>query len=174
MEHKEMFSSQIRLYGKHARYLRKYAKDKQATNGDYFKLINPITDEEEDCYIFSDMLENYMVSAILGIIENRKANVDNSNETTPANIFTDQIIRRRNTLIRIYRHMVLTRYDELSIDERVKKAFSINCDDIDTNNFDAYVRGGLEIINEFFDSCKTKEDLANRISDFITKYTINI
>lgn len=166
-----MFNDQIRIYGKHANIIKKYSPDKQASETNYFRVGNSYNDDTDYTYIFSDMFECYMVSAMLGIINDRKAEIDKT-QTTPANIFAEKVIKGKNNLERIFKHMVFTRYDWLNIDQKVKKAFELEHSKEDEQNFDSYVRGGLEIIDERFKKCQTLEDIANALADLLDSYGV--
>lgn len=169
-----MFSKQIRITGIHGDYLRKYSKDKQGENTQYFTL-----DDNEghmgNYYIFENILQCFMCAAMIGIIEGKLAAPDNS-KTTPANIFADIVNKNYDNLMRIYQHMILTRDLDLSIDARIKKAFSVDKsnEDAEEERIYSYARGGLEIINDYFKDCKTFEDVANAIVELSDKYSINM
>lgn len=167
-----MFEKQIRLTGIHADYIRKYSKDKQGENTAFFTLDNN-EGKTDNYYVFDSILQCYMCAAMIGIIEKRTSPVDNT-KTTPANIFAEIVNKNRNNLERIYHHMVLTTYTDMSIDARIKKAFSVDKENEaeEEEKFNSYVRGGLEIINERFNDCKTFEDLANALHDLADDYTI--
>ena len=62
-----------------------------------------------------------------------------------------------------------------SIDDSIKKAFSINKlnEDAEQEKLEDYVRGGLEIIDEIFSGCKTYEDVANCIIDLKDRYYLD-
>ena len=112
-----------------------------------------------------------MTAAMVGIISKKTAPVDNNRDKT-ANIFADILAKKRDNLIRIYRHMVLSENDEETVDGTIKKAFSIsnsNSDEAEAK-IESYVRGGLEIIDSYFCECKSYEDVANKIMDFIDDF----
>lgn len=167
-----MFNKQIRIIGIHGDYIRKYSKDKQGENTQYFTL-----DDNEghigNYYIFDNILQCFMCAAMIGIIEDKASPVDNT-KTTPANIFAEIVVKNHNNLQRIYQHMVLTKDTQLSIDGRIKKAFSVDkCnEDVEEERLYSYVRGGLEIINNYFSSCKTFEDVSNAIVNLTDKYSL--
>lgn len=166
-----MFSEQIRIYGKHANIIKKYSLDKQASETNYFTVTKSCTSDSINTYIFKDMLECYMVAAILGIINDRKSDVDKT-PATPANIFAEKVIKNKITLERIFKHMVFSRYDELNIDQKIKKAFELEHSNNDKDIFDSYVRGGLEIIDETFNKSQTIEDIAKTILNLLDHYSI--
>lgn len=167
-----MFKKQIRLYGKYADIIRKYSKDKQGADEQHF-LIDDNEGEEKNVYIFENILQCYMCAAMIGII-NKKTMPQDSNRDKTANIFADILFKNRHNLMRIYQHMILSEDNEESIDSVIKRAFSINVSnpDQEQEKFDGYVRGGLLIIDDWFNNCKSYEDVANQLIDFIYEYGI--
>ena len=99
--------------------------------------------------------------------------MDNSKTTNlVANIFLEALDKKRNKLMRIYQHMVLSKDLNLSPDMRIKKAFSHLSDEectCEQNRLEDYVRGGLEILDECFSSCHTYEDICNSFHDLMDK-----
>ena len=110
-----------------------------------------------------------MTAMMLGIIADKKEPED-SDKTIYATVFADILGKKRATLERIYQHMVLTKYTDLEIDERIKKAFGIIKEE--DKNLKSYMRGGLLIIDNYFKDCKTIEDFCNKIIDFKNSYEI--
>ncbi len=168
-----MFKNQIRLYGKHAEYLKRYSRDKQAEEKYEFNVtaLNGVT---TPIYIFDTMIECYMVAAMIGIIEKRKSSED-KNKSIYANIMADTVYGRVDILKRISHFMILVDDSlDLSVDGKIKKAFSIDKEDDEQleEEMNAYVRGGLEIINEAFKDAETLEDVVNQIAIFFDKYKI--
>lgn len=164
-----MFKNPIRFTGKHALILQKYSKDKGSEQDIPFQVSNN-SNEKKLIYIFETRLHCYMVAGMFGIIKNRKADIDTdkSNNAT-ATIFADILDKQRSNLERMYHQMVLTRNDDLSADERIKKAFSIIPDDqcdAEQKKLEDYVRGGLEVIDEMFSLCLTYEDVCNKMYEF--------
>lgn len=172
-----MFSNSIRIYGNYSRIAKKYSKDNSNDKSEPFNLIDIEGKKtiERKTYIFDTLLECFMTAMMLGIIEDKKEPED-SDKTIYATVFADILTKKRSTLERIYQHMVLTRYTDLEIDERVKKAFGIMKEEDkkdELENLKAYMRGGLLIIDEYFKDCRTVEDLCNKMIDFKTNYEMN-
>ncbi|MGM9808670.1 MAG: hypothetical protein ACI31I_03000 [Bacilli bacterium] len=159
-----MFDNQIKLYGKHSEILKKYSREKGSQTDVIFR-INNNDNEPKDIYLFENYLSCYMCAAMLGIVYDRKADMDN-NRALYATIFYEKIRANKHLLDRIYQHMVLTKCSDESIDGAIKKAFSPV---VDTNEktyeelFDSYVRGGLELLDEKFGNSESYEDIANNI-----------
>lgn len=169
-----MFKDQIRIYGKHAGYLKKYSRDKQGETQFPFT-VTTIKNEKRNIHIFETMIQGYMVAGMIGIIENRNV-AEDSNKEIYANIMADTVFDRIKLLKRITTFMILSdKKSSLTVDGKIKRAFSI--DEINDptigKELEGYVRGGLEIINEYFVDCKTYEDVANQLLLLIDKYSLN-
>ena len=167
-----MFESDIRIFGKHAIYMKTYSRDKQGENQYPFKL----KDNENNVkivYVFETMIKCYLIAAMIGVIEKRKAPEDNSDKSIYANIMTEQVRSNRINLKRVVQHMILAS-EEGSVDGRVKKAFSLKTfeDKEVEKELNDYARGGLEIIHELFEPCRTYEDAANAIFQLAESYGV--
>lgn len=174
-----MFSSPIRLTGNHARILKKYSRPTSASAEKREPFILLDTDgkktTEEEVYIFDTLIECALNATMLGIINNKKSQPDNS-LNIDSTIFADILTKRNNDLERIFQHMVLSCYTELDIDSRIKKAFGLHKEEekkSDLENFLSYLRGGLEIIDEYFKDCETLENLYNKLIDFNNDYSLD-
>lgn len=172
-----MFDKQIIITGRHAKLLKKYSPDKQADEKFPFLLGDDHPDSRrsgiKEVNLFENMMQCYMVSAMIGIIEKKCVSADLS-VTAEATIFADMVNKNRTELQRIYYHMILSEESELTLDARVKKAFSIILPEQEKDvqkAIDGYVRGGLEIIDSYFGECKSCEELAQKIYDLLQQYS---
>lgn len=166
-----MFEGNIRIYGNHARILKKYSKDKQAEEQFEFKVTDN-QGNEHNIYIFDTMLQAYMVAAMIGIIHKSKIEKDSGKEPT-ATIFTEVLRKNRMNLERIVRFMLLTEDDTENPDMIIKEAFSMkNKENID-KKVTSYARYGLEIIDNYFSQCSNYEDVVNAVLDLRENYSIN-
>lgn len=170
-----MFDSQIVFYGKHAEVFHKYCKQQSSDIKSPF-LIDDNDGNSNDFYIFNTNFNCYIVAALLGIINDKKEEIDNNKEIKPASIFADMLTKPVNarTLKRIYQHMVLKNNKEKDADARIKEAFKDLSDDeskIKQKEFEDYVRGGLTIIDEKFKDCKSYEDICDSLIFLIDDYS---
>lgn len=71
--------------------------------------------------------------------------------------------------------MILKEESE-DVDLRIKKAFSMEKEEEEDKNLqkelDAYMRAGLEIINDYFKDCANYTDLGNELLQFLTDYSL--
>lgn len=160
-----MFDNQLVIQGKYAELLKKYSRDKQGE-----KIIFSVTNnlgEPKEIFIFDNYLQGYMVSAMIGII-NRKSLPDDGNRTSEAKIFADILAKKRGDLDTLIQFMLLTN-EEDSANKRVRNAFTIDKENGDQleKQLTSYARGGLTIIDEWFNKCATYEDVANQMILFL-------
>lgn len=170
-----MFSNDIVLYGKHAEMIKKYSRNTSAE--EHIELIiNDLENKDEPVFLFSDLMECYMVAGMVGIISNKKADKDTSKDIK-ATIFSSVISNRKGYMQRIVKYMILSQYTNENADMLVKKAFSMKRDkDVDKQleeELHSYVRGGLEILDDYFKNVKDYSDVANVIYQFLDDYTIS-
>ncbi len=171
-----MFSNPIRIYGIYSQIAKKYSKDNSNDKSEDFILIDNEGKKsiERKIYIFETLLDCYMTAMMLGIVNDKKEPED-SDKTIYATVFADILVKKREQLERIYQHMVLTRYVDLDVNARIKKAFSIIKEEDkkeELENLKSYMRGGLLIIDDYFKNCATIEDFCIKIIDFKNDYSI--
>lgn len=166
-----MFTSQLLIQGKYADLLKKYSRDKQGE-----KITFTVTDnegDEQEIFLFDNYMQGYMVSAMLGIL-NRKSIGDDGDRSSEAKIFADMLSKKRGELETIVEFMLLSNTED-SVDKRIKQAFTVdreNGEQIE-KMVTSYARGGLTIIDEWFNSCKTYEDVANQMILFVDNLNNN-
>ncbi len=170
-----MFDKNIKIYGKYSDIIKKYSKDKQSSDQLKFTVTNN-DGKTRDIYIFDTMIQCYMVAAMLGIVNKRTAEPD-KDRTKSINIFAEVILKEENqrNLNRIYQHMILSEENDNSIDAKIKEAFSINrngSSEDQMERINAYVRGGLEIIDEYFSKCSDYESVCNAIYDLLDSVSV--
>ena len=123
-------------------------------------------------YIFETMIQAYMVSALIGIISEKKVENDTQSEPT-ANILSDTLIKNRSDLERITRFMILSKNDGISVDLKIRNAFTLNKNVLLEKEVTAYSRYGMEIIDSYFNECITQEDIVNQLYSFMKDYSID-
>lgn len=157
-----IFNEQIRIFGNHARILKKYSRDKGGDNS-----VENIVEDGKSVYLFDTMIQGFMVAAMWGIVEKRKEEPCKTGDEMYATIFSDIINKNRKNIERIYQHMILATRDDLADDEKIKKAFTTDRSPEEDKEAEeeilAYVFGGLEIIDELFNGKETYESITNVI-----------
>ncbi len=167
-----MFNSDIRVYGNHAKILKRYSKSRNRDELNQF-LIKDFSGVERECALFDTMMQTYLVSCALGIAKSKQAKVETSGDEY-ATIFTDMISKNRSKLTKLIQFMLLVENNNLSTEAKVKKAFSVqNSSNKDLEEkLKAYACGGLEILNSYFCECKTQEEVVNAIEDLNSDYSV--
>jgi len=149
-----MFENDYTLVGKHATYV-KYLASEVKINGST---------------LFERYIDVYMNAAVFGLLYNRTAQRDSSNDR--ARIYADAFATCRNDCTFLYRLvMLLEQTTSVSPDERIDRAFRHDADDkakdkLEANMslFHSYILGGIEVLYEkYTDGCTTQEDYMERI-----------
>ena len=158
-----MFQKLVRFTGKHAEIMQKFCKDKGGDQEISF-VVNNNSGEDKNIFIFETRVNIYLVAGMLGIISGKKSEPDHTTATT-SSIMPEMLNKQRDNLMRMYHHMILDEQNNLDIDSKIKKAFSINKTDQEWDEeqrrLENYVRGGLEILNDIFGGCRSYEDICN-------------
>lgn len=149
-----MFENDYTIQGKHATYI-KYLASEIKINGNT---------------LFERYIDVYMNAAIFGLLYNRTAQRDSSNDR--ARIYADAFATCRNDCVFLYRLvMLLEQTTNVTPDERIERAFRHDADEKKKENLEAnmtlfhsYVLGGIEVLYEkYTDGCTTQEDYMERI-----------
>ena len=74
-----MFNSDIRVYGNHAKILKRYSKSRNRDELNQF-LIKDFSGVERECALFDTMMQTYLVSCALGIAKSKQAKVETSGD----------------------------------------------------------------------------------------------
>lgn len=166
-----MFNKPFEITGKHARIIKTYSPDNTAKDRIVFSKPD-IRNKQIEFNIFGTFIYCYTLAAMVGIVEGRKAEVDKS-EKYEVTIFLDIIQNYSSLLKRIVHFMILCHHNDLTVDGRIKKAFKSEQDDEIELEFHAYARGGLEIIDEYFQECQTAEDVIYHLYSFINDFSLD-
>lgn len=163
-----MFDNEIKIFGKHATYLKFISKQTKKNNRD--AKIAPI---------FNRNIDVYMAAAIIGAVKNRRAPLDSGPGADSTSIFAGQVIANEPQLKLLYRMILITdmssnKTEEERIDfvfrstenEEIAKGLAI---------FNSYVRGGIEWLYEKITEDATSEEqyienLYNLVEEFNEMY----
>ena len=130
-----------KFYGKHADYVNFLCKDRGQ-------------DTKDGINLFQTKIELYILAPIIGLIYNRKSDIDYSTNSTYT-IQLQQIMNYESDLEYVYRMvMLLDDKDNISEEQRLNRAFRFDNDKTKFQEnmkiFDKYVLGGIEVIYEQF------------------------
>lgn len=158
-----MIFNGYKFRGKHATYAKFLATDKGSERKDGLNIFNRI-------------LDVYMISAIVGLIYDRRSQIDNSIKDS-SDIEPQQMYNEQKKLLYVYRLVLLLDTSTgLTEKERINRAF--RTDENDTQQikknlalFNNYVLGGLEYLYEVFSGCYgNEEDKMNEMFSFVEKF----
>lgn len=164
----ELFRSQVRFYGKHARYI------EALTPGTENAKDETLPDIQRYKYLFKRVIDVYMIAPMVGYLYNRQAPQDGNDQATSKSVFEGAFSNEHDRML--FTYQLITVLDKKSlpdINDRLRRAFS----DKDEENaaglavFDSYARGGIEVLYEnLVDGASTPEDLANKLADFVMDF----
>lgn len=161
-----MFNSEIKLYGKHANYV-KFLAAKGAE----------LNKNNKNAGVFNRYIDVYIAGAILGIVKRVKAPIDKT-DNIEATLFTDAVIKEQLKLKFLYRLAIILDDPSVPPDEIADRAFRYD-DDVEKVKqgmelFNAYVRGGIEWLYEAFtDRALAQEDYMDKIHDIVREFAEN-
>ncbi len=153
-----LFENEIEFNGKYATYAR------------FLK---------EELGLFPTFREIYVISSIVGFINDRTETDDKQEKVQPASIFPNELNKRKQDLRFIYRLIMLLKEEEnYTLDDYKNRTFrddpEENMDVLKQNMeiFHSYTCGGLEYLYEKFQNCNRVDDtvdtLYNMLHDFST------
>lgn len=159
-----MFNSEIKIYGKHANYIR-FLSAKGADN---------TKAEVKNASVFSRHIDVYIAGAIIGLVKKLKSLPDKT-DTPPATIFADAVIREQLKLKFLYHLALIIDDANVSSDEAADRAFRYDNDEEKVKEgmelFNNYVRGGIEWLYEAFtDKALSYEDYMDKIYSVVRDF----
>ena len=162
----DLFRSQVRFYGKHGQYLEDLTPGDQAAKDDSLPVIR------REKLLFNKVVDIYVLAPLVGYLYQRKAERDGTEPLK--NIMEGALATHHEKLIFSYEMlMILDKQSEPDINERIRRAFRAT-DELakeGMNVFDAYARGGIEIMHEkLIDGAATPDDLIRNLMDFTEEW----
>lgn len=143
--------------------------------GRHAEMVRRLTAEFDSQHhqLFARNIDVYMVAPVIGFMYNRRADLDKGPESTK--IFPEQLLNERNTLLFVYRLIVLLDKDhEPGLDERIDKAFRYYYTERaipDEERFEQYVRGGVEVLHEkLLTDIRSQDDYLQNLCDFLEEF----
>ena len=123
--------------------------------------------------LFNRNLDVYILAPIIGFLYNRMADLNTDGK--PTNVLFDAMSKELNTLKFNYRLiMLLDKKHEPDFDNRINKAFRYFGKPQaapDEERYEAYVRGGVDILFEkLIEQANSEEDYLNNLYDFMDEF----
>ncbi len=153
-----MFENDYTLSGKHATYIKYFVNEAK---------------------LYERYIDVYMNGAIFGLLHNRTAPKDNDSNDR-ARIYADAFSNCRSECVFLYRLvMLLEKTTELDSVDRIDRAFRDDADEASGDKlaknlelFNAYVRGGIEIMYEQIieGHGSTENDYLERAMEFMEDF----
>ncbi|MGN8852329.1 hypothetical protein [Anaerobiospirillum succiniciproducens] len=146
----DLFDKELEFRGKHANYLRELKTD----------TFNCIT----------NYIEILPTAAILGYLEKRTPDVDNSDTVSTATVPREVMRAHGVTLYLVYCSIFLDIDREEPFNTRADRIFKAETLER-KKEFEAYIRGGLEVLHEqLFVECFDQTRRSERIFELFEKY----
>lgn len=153
-----MFDKQYRFTGSHAEKV---------------SALTAVFDDVAKAKLFERNLDVYMNAPLIGFLFKRKGVKNSDGAFADQNIFPEQLINNSEQLKYIFRLILIldTQY-EPNEEVRLDKAFRhFGADEADLQLFDAYVLGGVEVLNEkLIDGSTDPAEYVNRMYDFVEEF----
>lgn len=163
-----MFDSDYVFRGKTATYAKFLSKDKGA-------------EKEDRANVFDRIIDVLMIAPLVGVAEGNCISEEEDPNSDKSTVQYATIHTYENQLKFIYRMVMLANPLSQNKDDKISQAFRHDADPDSANPnmkiFNGYVRGGVEILYEYFkdaDTFKKEEDkkdyLAKRMVAFVDQY----
>lgn len=146
-----LFEDDLSIMGKHATHLKFLVKDAN---------------------LYDDYIDVYMNAAVFGFLYSKKEGKDNESSDR-ARIYADAFSTHRSECVFLYRLITLLDDESISTEERLDRAFRYDANpdkeeelQKGIDNFNDYVRGGIEHMYELFTAgCTSKDDYVRAAFD---------
>lgn len=162
----DIFTQQVRFYGKHGQYLEALTPDTSMAKRD------DLPDIQRNKYLFATVVDIYAVAPLVGYLYQRSVPRD-GNEPTK-NIMEGALASHKEKLIFSYELIsILDKKSEPDLNERIRRAFRATDETakLGLDVFNGYARGGIEILYEkLVEGASTPEDMLRNLMDFIEEW----
>lgn len=136
---------------------------------------------KEEIGLFTTFREAYVISAIVGFINNSQEMGELNEKVQPASIFPNELNKRKPDLRFIYRLIMLLKEEEdFTLDDYKNRTFRDDPEDnaevLKSNMliFNSFACGGLEYLYEKFKDCSRLDDTVNVLYEFLHQFSIGI
>lgn len=147
-------------------------------NGKYATMVRFL---KEELGLFGTFREAYVISSIVGFINEREVTEDKQEKVQAASIFPNELNKRKPELRFIYRLIMLLKEEsDFTLDDYKNRAFR---DDPEENQdivkqnmdiFNSYACGGLEYLYEKFQNCSRVEETVDTLYEFLHRFSIDV
>lgn len=155
-----LFANEIEMNGKYANYAR------------YLK---------EEVGIFQTFREAYVVGAIVGFLNGKLQEEEQTEKVSSASVFPNELAKRKTDLKHIYRTMMLLKEEDgYSLDDYMNRAFR---DDPEENPevykenmriFNSYACGGIEFLYEKFADIRDVDTVVDVLYQYLHDFSIDV
>jgi len=147
-------------------------------NGKYAVMVRSL---REEIGLFASFREVYVISAIIGFLNDCKMTEDVHDSVQAASIFPNELSKRKQDLRFIYRLIMLLREEpDYTLEDYKNRAFKDdpedNMDIIKQNMvlFNSYVCGGVEYLYKEFENCSRVEDVVDKLYELLHEFSAAI
>ena len=146
--------------------------------GEYASMVRYL---KEDLGLFTTFREAYVISSIVGFVNERQGEKQSTEKVQAASIFPNELTKRKPDLRFIYRLIMLLKEEpDFTLDDYKNRTFrddpEENAQDIRNNMeiFNSYACGGLEYLYEKFSNCNRVEDTVETLYDLLHRFSIDV
>ena len=147
-------------------------------NGKYATMVRFMKD---DLGLFGTFREAYVISSIIGFINEREMTDDNQDKVQAASIFPNELTKRKQDLRFIYRLIMLLKDEpDFTLDDYKNRTFKEdpedNMDIIKQNMeiFNSYACGGIEFLYEQFKECSRLDECVDTLYELLHRFSSNV
>ena len=141
--------------------------------GRHAEYVNDLTKNYDDDghKLFNRNYDVYLLAPVIGFLYQRKAEPDQNGDFRTS-ILPDILMKNSDDLMFNFRLvMILDKKAEPDPEKRIDKAFKGENDDADSELYDSYVLGGVEVLYEkLMQNVNTSEEYTSRLFDFIEEF----
>ena len=171
----DLFTKQVRFYGKHGQYVESLVSGADAPSDDEH------TAALRKKLLFDSYWQIYVVAPLVGYLYERKAERDGN--TGKRSIFAEEVAHHKSQIEFSYELVnILDKESDPDFETRLRQAFQANDDLADEGFelFESYVRGGIEVLYENLvedtggNEAVLLDKVANFVDDFYSRFNEKI
>ena len=147
-------------------------------NGKYATMVRFL---KEDIGLFLTFREAYVISAVVGFINNCQESKAESDKVQAASVFPNELSKRKKDLRFLYRMIMLLKEEpEFTLDDYKNRTFRDDAEEdlelLKANMaiFNSYACGGLEYLYEKFSICNRTSEVVDTLYEFIHSFSCDV